>query len=103
MTNSFTMRLAVALSILPLATPIFADDVIDEIVLHGDSSVDLLAVGIDARNRPGDLAALPALIRQFRARDITTDHVIQRILATVPATWVSPKPNDAFGTSAPRG
>ncbi len=37
------------------------------------------------------------------ARDITTDHVVQRILATVPATWVSPKPNDAFGTSAPRG
>ena len=27
------------------------------------------------------------------ARDITTDHVIQRILATVPAAWVSPKPN----------
>ena len=24
------------------------------------------------------------------ARDITTDHVVQRILATVPATWVSP-------------
>jgi MoxR-like ATPase len=34
------------------------------------------------------------------ARDITTDHVVQRILATVPATWVSPKPNDA---GAPRG
>lgn len=30
------------------------------------------------------------------ARDITADHVVQRILATVPATWVSPKPNDAF-------
>jgi MoxR-like ATPase len=29
------------------------------------------------------------------ARDITTDHVVQRILATVPAAWVSPKPNDA--------
>ncbi len=28
------------------------------------------------------------------ARDITPDHVVQRILATVPATWVSPKPND---------
>jgi MoxR-like ATPase len=36
------------------------------------------------------------------ARDITADHVVQRILATVPATWVSPKPNDAFGTNAPR-
>ncbi len=30
------------------------------------------------------------------ARDITADHVVQRVLATVPATWVSPKPNDAF-------
>ena len=29
------------------------------------------------------------------ARDITTDHVIQRMLATVPAAWVSPKPNGA--------
>ena len=29
------------------------------------------------------------------ARDITADHVVQRILATVPATWVSPKPNDS--------
>ncbi len=29
------------------------------------------------------------------ARDITTDHVVQRVLSTVPATWVSPKPNDA--------
>ena len=28
------------------------------------------------------------------ARDITPDHVVQRILATVPATWVSPKPNE---------
>jgi len=28
------------------------------------------------------------------ARDITSDHVVQRILATVPATWVSPKPNE---------
>jgi MoxR-like ATPase len=30
------------------------------------------------------------------ARDITPDAVIQRIIATVPATWVSPKPNDAL-------
>jgi MoxR-like ATPase len=30
------------------------------------------------------------------ARDITTDHVVQRVLSTVPATWVSPKPNDAL-------
>jgi MoxR-like ATPase len=33
------------------------------------------------------------------ARDITADHVVQRVLATVPATWVSPKPNDAFQPS----
>jgi MoxR-like ATPase len=29
------------------------------------------------------------------AREITPDQVVQRVLATVPATWVSPKPNDA--------
>lgn len=33
------------------------------------------------------------------ARDITADHVIQRILSTVPANWVSPKPNDVYGRS----
>ncbi len=33
------------------------------------------------------------------ARDITTDHVVQRVLSTVPATWVSPKPNDAHHAS----
>lgn len=33
------------------------------------------------------------------ARDITADHVVQRILATVPADWVSPKPNDIFERS----
>ncbi len=33
------------------------------------------------------------------ARDITPDQVIQRILATVPANWVSPKPNDVFERS----
>jgi MoxR-like ATPase len=29
------------------------------------------------------------------ARDVSIESVIQRLLATVPATWVSPKPNDA--------
>ncbi len=29
------------------------------------------------------------------ARDITPDLIVNRILETVPATWVSPKPNDA--------
>lgn len=37
------------------------------------------------------------------ARDITPDHIVQRILATVPATWVSPKPNDAFEPAADGG
>ena len=31
------------------------------------------------------------------ARDITPDLIVNRILETVPATWVSPKPNDALG------
>ncbi len=34
------------------------------------------------------------------ARDITADHVVQRVLSTVPATWVSPKPNDALAHPA---
>lgn len=33
------------------------------------------------------------------ARDIGPDQLINRILATVPATWVSPKPNEAFDRS----
>jgi MoxR-like ATPase len=33
------------------------------------------------------------------ARDVSADDVIQRMLATVPAAWVSPKPNDALDRS----
>lgn len=33
------------------------------------------------------------------AQDVTTDDVINRMLAAVPAHWVSPKPNDAFSRS----
>lgn len=33
------------------------------------------------------------------ARDISIEQVLQRILATVPAAWVSPRPNDAFSRS----
>jgi MoxR-like ATPase len=33
------------------------------------------------------------------AREITPDDVIQRVLASVPASWVSPKPNDVFERS----
>jgi MoxR-like ATPase len=29
------------------------------------------------------------------ARDITVDDIVNRVLSTVPATWVSPKPNEA--------
>ena len=29
------------------------------------------------------------------ARDIAIDELVNRILATVPATWVSPKPNES--------
>ena len=31
------------------------------------------------------------------AREITPDLIVNRVLETVPATWVSPKPNDALG------
>ena len=30
------------------------------------------------------------------ARDIAVDELINRLLATVPATWVSPKPNESM-------
>jgi len=33
------------------------------------------------------------------ARDVSPDDVIQQMLATVPAAWVSPKPNDALDRS----
>ena len=33
------------------------------------------------------------------AQEITTDDVVNRMLAAVPAHWVSPKPNDAFSRS----
>ena len=31
------------------------------------------------------------------ARDVTPDDLVHRILATVPAAWVSPRPNPASG------
>ena len=33
------------------------------------------------------------------AQEISTDDVVNRMLAAVPAHWVSPKPNDAFSRS----
>ena len=37
------------------------------------------------------------------ARDIAVDDLINRILATVPATWVSPKPNESTSQTGPGG
>jgi UPF0042 nucleotide-binding protein len=43
-------------------------------VLSGDgASADLLAVGVDARNRPQDLEALPGLIDELREQVVRTD------------------------------
>jgi MoxR-like ATPase len=33
------------------------------------------------------------------ARDISIEHVLSRVLSTVPTQWVSPKPNDPFARS----
>ncbi len=49
------------------------DSVIDEVTLGGDQSAQLLAVGVDARNRRKDLEALPELITDLRKRGIQTD------------------------------
>ena len=46
---------------------------VDEVIGDGDNDSAMLAVGIDARNRPQDLESLPQLIRDFRGRDIRTD------------------------------
>jgi len=47
--------------------------VVDEVTLGGDQSAQLLAVGVDARNRRKDLEALPELITNLRKRGIQTD------------------------------
>lgn len=46
---------------------------VDEVTSSGEQQTSMLAVGIDARNRSQDLASLPTLINEFRARDIATD------------------------------
>jgi len=33
------------------------------------------------------------------ARDISIEHVLRRVLSTVPTMWVSPKPNDTTARS----
>jgi UPF0042 nucleotide-binding protein len=49
------------------------DSVVDEVTLGGDQPAQLLAVGVDARNRRKDLEALPELITDLRKRGIQTD------------------------------
>ena len=49
------------------------DSVVDEVTPGGDQSAQLLAVGVDARNRRKDLEALPKLITDLRKRGIQTD------------------------------
>lgn len=51
----------------------FLRAVVDDVVISEDNPSQLLAVGIDARNRPDDLAALPELIMEYRTQDIMTD------------------------------
>ena len=47
--------------------------VIDEVRSGGDGSTNLLALGVDARNRRQDLEALPRLIEELRQQDIQTE------------------------------
>lgn len=51
----------------------FLKSIVDDILLEDTAQTRLIAVGVDARNHPEDLAALPAVIHEFRNRDITTD------------------------------
>ncbi len=51
----------------------FLKSVVDDILMDDAAQTNLVAVGVDARNRPEDLAALPAVIHEFQERDITTD------------------------------
>ncbi len=46
---------------------------IEEVTAESAHDPSMVAVGIDARNRPRDLAALPALIQEFRDHDVLTD------------------------------
>ncbi len=51
----------------------FLESVVDDILTGESARTHLVAVGVDARNWPEDLATLPAMIHEFRERDITTD------------------------------
>lgn len=47
--------------------------VIEEVTTGDNKSGRLLALGVDARNRPEDLASLPRLIDELRQQDIQTE------------------------------
>ena len=47
--------------------------VIDEVALEGEQSTQLLAVGVDARNRHEKLEELPQLIEELRQKNIQTE------------------------------
>lgn len=49
--------------------------VVEEVTSGSDQPTDLLAVGVDARNRRKDLEALPRFIRELREKNIHTDVV----------------------------
>ena len=49
--------------------------VVEDVKSGGEQPTDLLAVGVDARNRRKDLEALPQLIRELRQKNIQTDVV----------------------------
>jgi len=49
------------------------ESAVSEVTAEPSRSRNLIAVGIDARNRSRDLEALPSLIRQFREQQIQTD------------------------------
>ena len=47
--------------------------VVDEVKSGGETGSQLVAVGVDARNRPKDLAALPAVLASLRDHDVHTE------------------------------
>ncbi len=49
------------------------NSVVDEVTSGADKPVQLLAVGVDARNRRRDLESLPKLIRNLQERGIETE------------------------------
>ena len=47
--------------------------VIEEVTSDGDESEQLLAVGVDARNRQEDLESLPQLLQELKQQHIQTE------------------------------